>query len=158
MNNATTAFAGQLIQSFKTQAASQEYLEADDKAHFAQTRVRDAGIRQRILMERHIIRHFVKSLLARDGAPYTISIYDGEEWPVTGSRDVAAIMADIGACDEEWLVVRQKTPEANRNVGKLYLVYGNDGWDVIADCSATDELDMLLKETTELADAFGEVV
>lgn len=147
----------ELVASFKQQAVQQQYLVNDDMVHFAHSKVADVEIRARILMERHIIRHFVASVLCRSDAVYSISINDGEEWPVKLSRDIALIMEHIGACDEEWLYVRKGVEPNVTKVGMLYLVYGNGGWDVICDSTATDAFEDLLKDTNDLVDALGEL-
>lgn len=150
----TTALnnAKELILSHRAQAKEQKYLEADDQVYFDASKVSDEGIRVRILMERAIVRHLIRSLLARTEAEYSLSVFDGEEWPIVRSRDLNAIMAEIGACDEERLAIRRGTGAEAERIGSVYLVYGNDGWDVIADNTDTPEMTDLLKATDEFAD------
>lgn len=157
MTNQTTIqnTAIELAASFKTQAAAKNYIEVDDQIYFESDSVKSEEIRARILMERYIIRFFVKSLMDCKDVQYSISINDGGDWPVVRSRDLLHIMDHIGACDEERLYVRIGLDKDATKVGQLYLVYGNDGWDVIADNTATDAFEALLKDTNELVDALG---
>ena len=148
----------QLLASIKNQARRAVYDERDDSVHFEQFHwVKEEDIRQRILIERAIIRRAVRDILAaRDGA-YCISVYDGEEYPVKRSRDLDQIMADIGQCDEETIVVRH-VGEKGTKVGSIYLVYGNDGWDVIADHTDSPLMGELLAEANRLADLLGDLL
>lgn len=158
----TTTTATQLLASLRRQATTHRYEQSDDDAHFAKAHMKDVPykIRVRVLIERAIVRRAVEDILAADDGAYCISVYDGEEYPLKRSRDAAAVMAEIGACDEEWLRVRfagtESAPEGAK-IGGIYLVYGNDGWDVIADHS-TGELERLLEGANALADAFGEAL
>lgn len=150
----TTALnnAKELILSHRAQAKSQKYLEADDQVYFDASKVSDESIRARILMERAIVRHLVRSVLARTEAEYSLSVFDGEEWAIVRSRDLAAVMAEIGACDEERLAIRRGTDAEAERIGSVFLVYGNDGWDVIADNTCSDTMTELLKGTEEFAE------
>jgi hypothetical protein len=68
-----------------------------------------------------------------------ISVFDGESNPVKDSIDVPQIIAGLGHCDEEWVIL--ETSIGNRRVGSLYLVYGNDPDEVIADYSWSETHD-----------------
>lgn len=149
--------ARQLLDSIKNQARRAVYDERDDSKHFEQFHwVKDEAIRQRILVERAIIRRAVRDILAADGGAYCISVYDGEEYPVKRSRDLDTIMADIGQCDQEWLYVRTGA-KGETKVGGVMLVYGNDGWDVICDYS-TGHIETLLAGANKLADELGDIL
>ena len=115
--------AAELWKSFKSQAVTYDCPHADDR--FAIADVSDESIRRRILVERAIIRALIKGLL-EIGAKLSIDDGDCEHH----SSDLNALMADVGACDEEWLRV-----SLNGQRGFFFFVYGNDGWDVIADNS-----------------------
>lgn len=150
----TTMTPAQLLASIKNQARRAVYDERDDSAHFEKFHwVKDATIRQIILIERAIIRRAFRDILEAANGAYCISIYHGEELPVKRSRDMDRIMAEIGQCDEETIVVRHVT--TGEKLGHIYLVYGNDGWDVIADHS-TGDLEKLLEGANELADELGQ--
>lgn len=87
-------------------------------------------VKRRQLIERRIIRCLVRDMIS-DGL--WISVFDGEATTVKRSRDVAEIMGALQTVDEESLIVR-RAPGAPP-IGSVFLVYGNDGWDVIADYS-----------------------
>ncbi len=109
----------------------------DDLEHFARSGSLYPGlldpdnrIRQRIIIERAIIRRAVTDILA-NGA-LSVSVYYGDdEYGCEKQRDLDTIMAAIGACDEEFLHVHW--PKGRPC--SIFLVYGNDGWDVLADYS-----------------------
>lgn len=149
--------AEELVASFRQQASSELYREPDDVLYFSQNRVPRQKARERILMERHIVRHFVKVVLAQALEPLSITIFDGECTVLSRSRNVADIMANIGACDEETLIVRVGSEPSAPKVGTVYLVYGNDGWDVMADTTESEAFNALLASTNDLADALSEV-
>lgn len=125
----------------------------DDLYHFA-TYAKSTGreiensIKARIVIERAVIRHAVSAFIAA-GCTVTVD-YGGEEGQgVASSTDLGAIMKAIGACDEEWLHVRKD----GKALGTVMLVYGNDGWDVIADNHMS--LEPLLEETTKYAETLS---
>lgn len=87
---------------------------------------------KRIRCERTIIRALVKQALKLG---YFISVDDGEDVPCKKSRSYLEIMSHIQACDDEYLHF-----DKGMNIGPpfhfmVYLVYGNDGFDVIANHS-----------------------
>lgn len=161
MTTATaTLTAAQLLASIKNQARRAVYDERDDSAHFEQFHwVKDEAIRQRILVERAIIRRAVRDVLAAEEGAYCISVNDGEAWPVKRSRDLDTIMANIGQCDEESIRIRRvDSPSGTVSSGNLYFVYGNDGWDVIADHTDSPLVHELLKGANDLADELGNLL
>lgn len=121
----------------------------DDLAHFAATRCPEE-IRRRVLIERAIVRRAVTDLIA---AGCALRLFDGENWAGGRTTDVGEIMAQLMATDEETLGVYGPEPTQRREV---FLVYGNDGWDVIADNSAS--LEDLLAGATKLAEELSELI
>lgn len=153
--------AQQLLASIKNQARRAVYDERDDSVHFEQHHyVKDEAIRQRILIERAIIRRAVRDILATqaEGGPaFCLSVFDGEATTVKCSRSVDEIMGAIGTTDEDELIVRRIVQDAaTKYHGVINLVYGNDGWDVIADCSVT--VSALLDGADALASDLGELL
>jgi hypothetical protein len=69
---------------------------------------------------------------------YLLSVFDGEECYVEHCDDLEAVMAGLGHCDEEWLHVANAD---GKRIGAIYLVYGNDADEVVADC--TDKAEIL---------------
>lgn len=99
--------------------AAQRNEEKGDKSYARE--LRDAG---------HIVRHLVRKALKRN---WTISVNDSEEWTVKNATDFATIVKALFTTDSDILLFRNKgTP-----LGKVYLVYGNAGHEVISDYSMT---------------------
>jgi hypothetical protein len=46
-------------------------------------------------------------------------------------------MAELGHCDDEWLIVSNAD---GKRIGAIYLVYGNDPDEVVADCTDKPEI------------------
>lgn len=96
--------------------------------------------------ERRIINKMVKDALA---AGHSISVFDGEEWPVKRGTDYGKITAEIAATDETTL--RFVTREG-AVVGSVLLVHGN-GAEVISDHSANPEIEALIAGAVAIAEA-----
>ena len=73
-----------------------------------------------------------------------VSVNDGEAWVVKRSTDSKAIMAALFSTDEDYIRIRKEGEEDS--VGTFTLIYGNDGWDVIADWSYSVETDALMEQ------------
>ena len=88
--------------------------------------------------EQQIVQRLV-NLILQDGN--LISVYDGEEYAIRWSQDEAAIMAVMGATDEDTISVF----DADRKMrGWIYLVYGNDANEVVNDCTANPYIENLV--------------
>jgi hypothetical protein len=98
------------------------------------------------LIENIIMRQAIKDLLAA-GYEITVSL-EGEEPEIKRSRDAEAIFKAMCAGDEDWLTVFN--PGAKWAFGWVRFIYGNDGWDVLADY--TTNLEEVLRTTNALAD------
>jgi hypothetical protein len=112
------------------------------------------SVRARQEIECRIVLALIRSLIAAD---YFISINNGEDKPTRPSQDVEAIARLMMACDEETLIVSKKG-SGNRfdKVGWFELVYGNDGHDVIHNC--TGNLVPHMAATEALSDYYAEGV
>lgn len=157
--------APELLESIDEQVRARAYVEPDDAEYFkASSWIKDEAIIRRILIERAIVREVVTSIAGKvdaDGNPYTISVFDGEAAPIKHSRDAAAIMVEVGACDEEALIIQRAPHDGSGErprVGSISLVYGNDGWDVMADNTATDEMASLMAGADRLSDELGDLL
>jgi hypothetical protein len=96
-------------------------------------------VAKRIDLERRIARRAVNGLLE---AGYQLSVFDGEEITVKRSEKPGVIMHALGTTDEDKLIVhapRSKTDKNAPRVGFVWLVYGNSGYDLIADFGGTHE-------------------
>lgn len=104
-------------------------------------------------IEKRITKKLVESLIAQG---LYVSIYDGENIACQITQDANAAHAALGACDEEWVRVSVRNdstePDAKpfKRLGNIFLVYGNDGYDVIADYSVS--LEAYLKDVNEYAE------
>ncbi len=109
---------------------------------------REMTIERRIEIERLIVKKICDDAVARG---HMVSLHDGQCYVVKRTRDVAKIMENLMATDEEQLWIRSATGEY---LGHVYLVYGNTGWDVINDYSDTPAINELLVGANELAETF----
>lgn len=78
-------------------------------------------------VERRIIEALVDSALSAD---CSISVNDGENFVLSVSKDVKAILKCMGTTDSDILVLRR----AGKRIGSVTLIYGN-GCDVVSDYS-----------------------
>lgn len=130
----------------------------DDQAFFAaheatSRRALDPAIKARIIIERAVVRHAATALVA---SGLQLRLHDGETWATALTTNVADIMGELGACDEESLYAWEPSTEPGKDgryAGKLFLVYGNDGWDVIADHSVA--LEGVLQPTYAYAESLS---
>jgi hypothetical protein len=72
--------------------------------------------------------------------------------PLTKERATNIILKELHSTDEERLIFHDTT---GQSLGFVLLVYGNDGWDVIADHTDSPEMDELLAGAFELADSYA---
>ena len=107
----------------------------DDMAYFSASHPsnEDDSIKQRIVMERAVIRALCDELLEQG---LKLRLHNGEEWSTEWTTDRGVIMQALMATDEERLRV---SDAAGKIVGSAFFVYGNEGWSVIADNSVTLE-------------------
>lgn len=84
--------------------------------------------------ERFIVKQIVGRALDKG---YLLSVYDGEETPIQHSDDLEAVMAELGHCDLEWLLVENAD---RKRIGSIFLVYGNDPDEVVADYTDKPEI------------------
>jgi hypothetical protein len=81
--------------------------------------------------ERRIVSRLIGAALS---AGYTVSLNDGGAWAVKRSADPAAIAVEVASTDEQTLCFRN----AEGVVGSVFLVFGNDGDDVVCDHTDND--------------------
>jgi hypothetical protein len=83
--------------------------------------------------EARIARKIVKDALANG---WTISVYDGEEWPLKSSTDSRAILEAMCTTGCDVLHLRDASGEP---FGSIWLVWGNDE-DLISDHSDSETM------------------
>lgn len=114
-----------------------------------------ATIRARQKIEQTIVRRIVTDVLT---AGHLIGIDNGGNDEEYCGADKAKILDTLFDTDEERLYLYDRTTDTqsstNRPFGFVYLVYGNDGPDVICDYTASPKVEALLKGAVDLADTF----
>ena len=93
--------------------------------------------------ERAIAERLVTDAIAQGYQVSVVSVNDGEAWVVKRSTDSKAIMAALFSTDEDYIRIRKEGEEGS--VGTFTLIYGNDGWDVIADWSYSVETEAVMQ-------------
>lgn len=119
--------------------------DADDLAHLAQY---DKPARVRALVEREILRRTIAALLA---AGYQLRLYDGGDWATPITTDAGLLLKESASTDEDTLVAYS---DGRKRVGTVHFIYGNTGWDVIADHSVS--LEEALKPVNDYAGKMSE--
>lgn len=108
-------------------------------------------INTRISIEATIVCKIVESTLNQG---YSVSVWNGGEEPeIEKSRDLKAILDSTCLCDEEILSFYGNDGMA---YGHIRLIYGNDGWDVVADYSDNAHTEQVLAEAQEYAEKMEE--
>jgi len=95
-------------------------------------------IRRRQKIERRIVTRVVTDALKQG---YFLAVDDGgETYAITGSTSLLDVMATLLNTDEDYLIIS----DAQRRVGWVRFVYGNEGWTVICDYSANDATERVI--------------
>ena len=117
----------------------------------------DKAVQRRVRFEEQVIRDIVKAVLPN---VVHFRVFDGEEYskPLTTWTQVKN---EIHACDEEYLIIRFKPNTfgemTDTETARLYLVYGNEGWDVVCDWSYHNDkvyeyLDPIISKASDRAE------
>jgi hypothetical protein len=91
-------------------------------------------------IEKQICERIIDKALA---AGCTISVYDGEAWPLKRSSNRPDILAAMYSTDTDLL--RFRLPESVGSVGAILLVYVN-GTDAVSDYTDNEAMGALVKE------------
>lgn len=112
------------------------------------------NLETRIKIENRIGRAIVKNAIARG---YSITIDNGGGWDgdfeIEKETKLTKAYKALRATDEETLIFFK----GDQRVGAVKLVYGNDGWDTIADHSISYEVHKILEPALDLAAKFERV-
>lgn len=100
----------------------------------------DRATARRIRIEGKIVGEVVREGLKRG---WTVSVYDSEEWTLKRSTDRLAIMDALFTTDMDTIRFRNA---AGENMGFVFFVYGNDGYDVINDYGADVPVEQMMEE------------
>jgi hypothetical protein len=104
------------------------------------------NIATRQMIERGIAKRVVRSAIE---AGFTVSLYDGGDWPVKRSRKLSEVVGAMFTVDEESLEIRNVEGGL---IGTVWMVYGNDGFDAINDFTATETMERLLSDANKYAE------
>lgn len=80
--------------------------------------------------EKKYLREVILRAIA-DGCLVTVD--DGEDNPIALSRDVEAVLTNLGHCEEEYLLLHNNI--GRNHVGTIFIVYGNEPDEVISNYS-----------------------
>jgi hypothetical protein len=106
------------------------------------------NVAARLEIERKIITKLMKEAIKQG---YSVSVFDGEEYAVEQSTDIELLKKEIMATDTDSIELYH----ANGTMfGSVLAVYGNDGYDVMADSSNSPAFNEFLKPIEEYADKF----
>ena len=105
------------------------------------------SLQERQAIERRIIERLVTDAIA---AGFSVSVDDGGETTVDRSRNLDEIMAAVMTTDEDHIFFHQEGRKTA--FGWARLIYGNDGWDVIADHTDNEAMRTLVAGASALAD------
>lgn len=124
-------------------------------------------VKERQKIERHIVGKFVQTALNM-GYSLTVSLergydYDDPSTCVLASLDRKAIMDMAFAGDECHIFVHcvgvpPVSDGALNAVGWIHCVFGNDGWDVIANSTVSPQMDTLMVDTDLLINEYADKV
>jgi hypothetical protein len=103
------------------------------------------NIHRRIAIEKAIYARIVQDALIMG---YKITVFDGEEDALEQSSDYFDIIGAGFSTDMDAL----KFYDHIGYVGFVSLIYGNTGWDVVSDYTASDRIEAILKGAEDLAD------
>jgi len=108
------------------------------------------AVKHRQALERKIVGMIVEDALARG---YRVAIDNGDHEMTAPFSHFIRIMSEAMRTDEEALVFyKDDEDDGLRRVGAVYLVYGNDGFDAIADHTDNKETRAIIRR----AEAFAE--
>ncbi|MEH2517386.1 hypothetical protein V1279_002959 [Bradyrhizobium sp. AZCC 1610] len=94
-------------------------------------------------IERQIARRIIDDALA---AGFAIDVYDGGDFAIEKSTDADAIFSAMFSTDDDRLYMHKD----GKQVGSVWLIYGESGWDVITDYSMS--IDDLLQGALKLSE------
>jgi hypothetical protein len=110
----------------------------------------DPKVAKRQAVERRIAKAFLTTVIAAGHSVIIDNGGDDDENIHAGT--VRHAMKEMFATDEDRVYV---IDGSGKNLGGVYFVYGNDGWDVIADYHTKLEDLGLLKDALALAEKLG---
>jgi hypothetical protein len=111
--------------------------------------IENVEIRSRIAIERRIVRSLVNELISNG---CSLRVDDGDELhPITSTAKTA--LKQLMNTDQDTLYVYVEVEGNSRCIGQVFLVYGNDGYDVISDYTVS--LEKSIPNTLALVDSLS---
>jgi len=108
----------------------------------------NVNVKQRQRIEKEIASIVVHDAIA---AGFTLSVVNGgDDYEIENCGDAVKILETMFLTDDERLYFVRD----GKNVGWVYFVYGEEGWDVI--CDYTVNLEEHLKRASELSEEYME--
>ncbi len=104
------------------------------------------AVKNRIAIEKKILKKLLQTIVAQGGS---FALHNGEETAYRGA-DVTKAMAEAMQTDEEYVIIYI----GGSRIGSVYLVYGNTGWDVINDYTASPAVDEIMAVVSKYAATF----
>lgn len=105
----------------------------------------EAYVKNRRRIERQICRRLILTAIS---AGYTVSVHNGDEAVIKKSNSVREILKKMFSVDMESLIFYNH----GSWLGTVLLVYGNDGYDCIADATEGEAMRLLLALVDPLID------
>lgn len=99
-----------------------------------------------------VLKRLIRAALR---AGCVVSVNDGEEWTLKRSDDAKAIFGALRSTDGD--MIRLRGARSGETVGNIWLVYGNDGWDVVADYTDNEAMETILQPVFTFADRLAEM-
>ena len=101
-------------------------------------------------IENKILDHIVRTALRNR---WFVSVNDGDDWVLVKSKVFADIRKSMQSTDEDQLAFRGSN---ERVLGRIFLIYGNDGHNVISDHTCGDvDFDQFTDEMNDYTTNFG---
>ena len=111
------------------------------------TTSRIIGVKHRIAVEKQIAFAIIDSLVS---AGFLVEINDGEGIVVEPTKNEEVLKGGLHTTDEDLLVAyRVDAIGSLKRMGWVQLIYGNLGWDIIADNTTT--MEQFLEPAVELS-------
>lgn len=106
------------------------------------------ALAKRLKAERRMALALVTECIKRG---FLISVSDGGEWVVKRSTDKEAVMLSLASTDSDTILIRDT--DGDKVLGRFWLIYGNDGYDVVSDYSDNEVCNDIWNKTVRpLAD------
>ena len=139
------------------------HLAKPDEDCFYCGRITNQKVRNRVAVERRVVRQFLKDTIAAGFflvVDEWISEFGFDDEEVQPTQDIMQLQNQIFNLDEAHVMLfnEGENPAEDVSQGWVYFVFGNSGWDVISDYTTNieDELHLLTK-SNKIADKMEKI-